>query len=111
MTSAEFDLKYRMLSFGSPFIYEIKTWRPSRVIAVREHSCGTALMTIDMDTKAVTIASVPHADLAFCSKEPSSIWTLVDGFPVASKIHQEKVNKARALVYESARRLVPPVQW
>ena len=110
MTSAEFDLKYWMLSFGSPVIYEIKTWRPSRVTAIREHPCGTATMTIDVDTKAVTVASVPHADLAFCSKEPPSILTLVDGFPVAWKIHQEKVNKARALVYEPAQRLVPPVQ-
>jgi len=56
-------------------------------------------MTIDMDTEAVTIASASHADLASCSKEPPSIWTLVDGFPVVWKIHHDKVNKARALVY------------
>jgi hypothetical protein len=110
MSSAELDLKYGMLSFGSPAIYEIKTWRPSRVTAIREHPCGTASMTIDIDTKAATIASVPHADLPFCSKEPPSIWTLVDGFPVAWKIHQDRVNKARALVYEPARRLVPPIE-
>jgi len=110
MSSAEFDLKYGMLSFGSPAVYEIKTWRPSRVTAIREHPCGTASMTIDVDTKAVTIASVPHLDLPFCTKEPPSIWKLVDGFPVAWKIHQDKVNKARALVYEPARRLIPPVQ-
>ena len=76
MSSAEFDLKSRMLYFGSPIFYEIKTWRPNRVTAIREHPCGTALMTIDVDAKTVTIVSAPHADLAFCSKEPGSTWTL-----------------------------------
>jgi hypothetical protein len=67
-------------------------------------------MIIDVDAQAITISSVSHADLASCSKEPPSIWTLVDGFPVAWKIHQDKVNKARALVHEPARRFAPPVQ-
>jgi hypothetical protein len=110
MSSAEFDLKNGGLIFGSPAVYEIKTWRPSRVTGIREHPCGTASMTIDVDAKAVTIVSVPHADLPFCGKEPASIWTLVDGFPVIWKIHQDSVNSARLLVYEPARRLVSPVQ-
>lgn len=110
MSIAEFDPKMRMLYFGSPAVYEIKTWRPNRITAIREAACGTGSMTIDVETKAVTIASVPHADLAFCPKGPPSIWTLIDGFPVTWKIHQDKVNKARALVYEPARRFVPPVQ-
>jgi hypothetical protein len=59
MSSAEFDLKFGMLSFGSPAVYEIKTWRSGRVTAIREHPCGTASMTIDLESKAVTITSVP----------------------------------------------------
>jgi hypothetical protein len=110
MSIAEFDPKSRFLYFGSPVVYEIKTWVPSRVTAISEHPCGTALMTIDVNTEAVTIVTAPHADLAFCSKEPASIWTLVDGFPVVWKLHQDRVNKARALVYEPAQRLVPPIQ-
>lgn len=61
MSSAEFDPKNGMLYFGSPAVYEIKTWS-ARVTAIREHPCGTALMTIDVDAKAVTVTSAPHAD-------------------------------------------------
>jgi hypothetical protein len=110
MSSAEFDLKTAMLSFGSPAVYEIKTWRSSRVTAIREHPCGTASMTIDLESKTVTVTSVPHADLAFCSREPPNVWTLNDGFSISWKIHRDKVNKARGLVYEPARQLVPPVK-
>jgi hypothetical protein len=110
MSSAELDMKYGMLSFASPVVYGVTTWRPSRVTAIREHPCGTASMMIDVDAKAVTITSAPHADLSFCSKEPANIWTLVDGFSVAWKIHQEKVNKARVLVYEPAHNKIPPVK-
>lgn len=104
MSGAEFDLKYGTLISPSPAIYEIKTWGPSRVTAIREHPCGTASLTVDVETKDVTIASVPHADLPFCSKGPASIWKLVDGFSIAWNIYREKYNKARALVYEPARK-------
>ncbi|HXE13026.1 MAG TPA: hypothetical protein VN633_12950 [Bryobacteraceae bacterium] len=104
VSGAEFDLKSGMLISQPPAIYEIKTWGRSRVTAIREHPCGTASLTVDVETKDVTIASVPHADLPFCSKEPANIWKLVDGFPVAWNIYREKYNKARALVYEPARK-------
>lgn len=104
MSGAEFDLKYGMLISQPPVIYEIKTWGRSRVTAIREHPCGTASLTVDVETKDVTISSVPHADLPFCSKEPANIWKLVDGFPVAWNIYREKYNRARALVYEPARK-------
>lgn len=42
------------------------------------------------------------------SKTPSA-YTLIDGGPVAMKLHQDKANKARALVYEPARKLLPAV--
>jgi hypothetical protein len=42
------------------------------------------------NTKDVTITSVPHTDLPFCSKEPPNIWKLVDGFPVAWNIYLDK---------------------
>jgi hypothetical protein len=104
MSGAEFDLKYGMLISQPPAIYEIKTWGRNRVTAIREHPCGTASLTMDLETKDVTIASVPHADLSFCSKEPANIWKLVDGFPVAWNIYREKYNTARALVFEPARK-------
>jgi len=107
MSIAEFDLKNGMLSFGSPVDYEIKTWRPNRITALREHPCGTATMAIDVDNGAVTITSVPRADLPFCSKEPTNVWTLVDGFQVAWKIYQDRASRARALVYEPSKRFVP----
>jgi hypothetical protein len=106
MSGAELDMEHGMLiSLQPPVIYEIKTWGLNRVTAIREHPCGTATLTVDVETKDVTIASIPHADLPFCSKEPASIWRLVDGFPVAWNIYREKYNKARALVYEPARKL------
>jgi hypothetical protein len=64
-----------MLYFGSPAVYEIKTWRANRVTAIREHPCETALMTIDISTKEATVTSVRHADSEFCSKEPSNVWS------------------------------------
>jgi hypothetical protein len=93
-----------MLELTPPTIFNIKTWMPSRITAIREHPCGTATLTVDVDTKDVTITGVPHAGLPFCSKEPANIWKLVDGFPVAWNIYREKYNKARALVYEPARK-------
>jgi len=34
---------------------------------------------------------------------------LDDGFSVSWKLHQDKVNKARALVYEAEKKLVPRI--
>jgi hypothetical protein len=76
-----------------------------------KHPCGSALLSIDIQTKSVVISSVPHSDLSFCSKEGPTTWRLSDdGFPIIWKLHQEKVNKAGALVYEPQRRLVPPIK-
>jgi hypothetical protein len=111
MTAAELSLRnIPMLELPPPVIYEVKTWTPSRITAIREHPCGTATLTVDVDAKDVTITSVPHTDLPFCSKEPANIWKLVDGFPVAWNIYLAKFNKARALVYEPARKLFPERQ-
>jgi hypothetical protein len=107
---AELDLRTQMLQMLdlTDFIsYEIKTWTPSRVTAIREHPCGTVTMTIDVNSQTVTIITVPHADLASCMEERPGIWTLVDGGPVAQKLNRDRINKARALVYEPARKLVP----
>jgi hypothetical protein len=96
--------------FAAPFDYSITTWGPTRVTATSEHPCGTALLSIDIPTQSVTISSVPHSDLSFCPKEGDATWSLADGFPITWKIHQDKVSKARALVYELERRLVPPIE-
>jgi hypothetical protein len=55
------------------------------------------------------ISSVPHSDLSSCAKQAATTWRLLDdGFSVSWKLHQDKLNKARALVYEAERNLVPP---
>ncbi len=110
LSTAEFSPEDSQLYFATPFDYTIATWGPTRVTATVEQPCGTALMSIDIPTKSVTISSVPHSDLSFCPKDKPSTWRLADkGFPITWKRHQEKVNKARALVYEPANKLVPPI--
>jgi hypothetical protein len=106
LIDAGFDPKMRSLTLGDT-PYEIKTWTPSRVTAIREHPCGTASMAIDVKARAVIIATVPHADLLGCMEDRPTIWTLVDGMPVARKLHQDRINRARALMYEPARKLIP----
>ena len=67
-------------------------------------------MTMDIQTKSVVISSVPHSDLSFCAKQGPTTWRLLDdGFSVSWKLHQDTVNKARAMVYEAERKLVPPI--
>ena len=72
--------------------------------------CSTALMTIDIKGEQVSIVTVPQPDELLCkraSREGPSTWKLVDGGPVAWKLGQEKMNKARMLVYRPAKRLMP----
>jgi hypothetical protein len=108
LSTAEYSPQDSQLFFATPFDYSIRTWEPTRITALSEHPCGTALMTIDIKTEAVTISSVPHADLPFCAKEGPTSWMLLDdGFPVTWKLHQDKVDAARALVFEPARKLMP----
>ena len=107
MSTAEFDPKYSQLFAPAPTIYEVKTWTPNRVTAIREHPCGSAFLTVDVATKDVTIASTPHADLPFCSKEPANIWKLADRFKITWNLHRDRYNQARALVYEPAKKMFP----
>ena len=107
LSTAEFDVKHSMLFAPAPTIYEIKTWTPNRVTAIREHPCGSAFLTVDVATKDVTIASAPHSDLPFCSKEPANIWKLADGFKITWNLHRDRYNKARELVYEPAKKMFP----
>jgi hypothetical protein len=109
LSTAEFSPEDSQLYFETPFDFSITTWAPTRVTATTEQPCGTATLSIDIQNKSVMISSIPHSDLPFCSKRPGT-WRLADdGFAITWKIHQDKVNKARALVYEPVRRLVPPV--
>jgi hypothetical protein len=103
---AGFDPKMYSLTLGDT-PYEIKTWTPSRVTAIREHPCGTASMSIDVKAQAITIATVPHADLAGCMEDRPTVWTLVDGMSIAWKRYEDRINRARALMYEPARKLIP----
>jgi hypothetical protein len=65
---ASIDLKTNLLGLNDAIYYDIKTWTPNRVTAIREHPCGTAFMTIDVKAEDVTVTSVPHADIASCPK-------------------------------------------
>ena len=102
--SASFDLNtsFLWLNFG-PVPYKVKSWTASTVTAVNVHACGTDTMTIDVAAKTVAIDSTGSC----MSKTPTS-YTLVDGGPVVLKLHQDKVSKARTLVYEPAQKLLPP---
>ena len=64
-------------------------------------------MTIDVKAQAVTVVTVPHADLAGCMEDRPTILTLVDGMPVARKLYEDRIDRARALMYEPARKLMP----
>jgi hypothetical protein len=107
MSGAEFDLKNGMLIAPAPTIFEIKTWTPGRITAIREHPCGTALLTVDVKTEDVTITSTPHADLPFCSREPADTWRLADGFKITWNLYRDRYHKARELVYEPAKKMFP----
>ena len=101
--SASFDpnTSFLWLNFG-PVPYKVRSWTANSVIAVNVHACGTDTMIIDITAKTVTI----HSTGSCMSKTPSG-YTLIDGGPVAMKLHQDKANRARALVYEPARKLLP----
>jgi hypothetical protein len=106
---AAFNPEDAHLYFYIPWDYRITTWELTRVTATNEAPCATSSMTIDIETKSVMISSVPHSDLSFCPKRGPTTWRLLDdGFSVSWKVHQDKVNKARALIYEAKRSLVPP---
>ena len=105
VNSASFDpnTSFLWLNFG-PVPYKIRLWTENAVTAVNAHSCGADTMTIDVAAKTVTIVSTGS-----CVSKTPKTYALIDGGAVAWKLHQDKVNKARALVYEPARRLLPPV--
>ena len=106
---AAFNPEDAHLYFYIPWDYRITTWEPTRVTATNEMPCVTSSLTIDMKTASAMISSVPHSDLSFCANQGATTWRLLDdGFSVSWKLHQDKVNKARALVYEAERNLVPP---
>ena len=103
--SASFDPNTSLLwlNFG-PVPYKVRSWTANSVIAVNVHACGTDTMAIEIAAKTVAIDSTGS-----CMSKTPSAYTLIDGGPVAMKLHQDKMNKARALVYEPARKLLPPV--
>src|SRR5262249_20611423 len=71
--------------------------------------CATSLMSLDLQNESLVISSVPHSDLSSCAKQGPTTWRLLDdGFSVSWRLHQNKVNKAHALVYEANKNLAPP---
>jgi hypothetical protein len=95
--------------------YRITSWSSSRVTAELQVPCFTALMTLDIKAQQVTTVTVPPRDASICTapdppttwKFHPMTWKLVDGREVAEKFTQEKMNKARKLVYPAARALLP----
>jgi hypothetical protein len=106
---AAFNPEDAHLYFYIPWHYNITTWEPTRVTATNEMPCATSSMTLDMQTESLTISSVPHSDLPSCANQRPTTWSLLDdGFSASWKLHQDKVNKAHAMVYEANKNLVPP---
>jgi hypothetical protein len=85
-----------------PDVYDVQSWSDRRIVAIAQQPCGFSLMTMDIIAKKVTVS-------IFCNERPIT-WKLVEGIPLAWKLHQDRVNKARALVYEPAKRFIPTVQ-
>jgi len=108
---ASFDLKERFLFLDDGTEYEIDSWTSSQVTATEHTPCATFLMTIDVRAEQVTIMTVPQTELSTCKgflpPDRPSTWKLVDGFPVAMKLSEDRKNAARSLVYPPARRLLP----
>jgi len=96
-----------MLNLDDLVYYDIKTWTPNRITAIQEDRCITALMTIDVSAQDVTITNVPHTDLTDCRTGGPRTWKLVDGFPVPWKLQQDRLDKARKLVYPAAEKFMP----
>jgi hypothetical protein len=79
MTAAELDLHtIPTLQLVPPTIFEIKTWTPNRITAIREHPCGTATLTVDVDAQNVTITSVliPTCHFAAKNRLTSGTWSM-----------------------------------
>jgi hypothetical protein len=109
LSIAAFNPEDAHLYFYIPWYYNITTWEPTRVTATNEMPCATSSMTLDTQTESVMISSVPHSDLPSCANQRPTTWRLLDdGFSVSWKLHQDKVNQARALVYEANKSIVPP---
>jgi hypothetical protein len=107
LSIAAFNPQDAHLYFYIPWEYSITTWEPTRITATNEMPCASSLMTLDLQAASLVISSVPHSDLSSCPKPGPTTWRLLDdGFPVSWKLHQDKVNKAHALVYEANRNLV-----
>ena len=89
--------------------YEIKTYSPERVTAIGEFPCATSTMSLDVKGQTATIVTVEHGKPPSCIdlRETPIIRRLVDGLQVAQKLNEDRVNKARALVYEPAKTLLP----
>jgi hypothetical protein len=109
INDATYNQENRFLYLDQSSEYEIDTWTPSRVTAKIDALCATSLMTVDIKGEQVSIVTVPQPDSSLCTgaRGSPSTWKLVDGFPVAWKLNQEKMNKARLLVYPAAKRLMP----
>jgi hypothetical protein len=50
------------------------------------------------------IMTVSHRGGSFCVSDKPSFWKLIDGFDVAWNLNQERINKARELLYDPARK-------
>jgi hypothetical protein len=93
---AIFDLESRSLYLDIGTEYQIDTWTP-RVTAKADAPCSTSIMTIDVKGKQVTAVTVPKPN---CTGFTQAI-------AVASKISQDRMNKARMLVYPPATQFMP----
>jgi hypothetical protein len=108
MYTAKFHLDDPFLFLELGIEYQINTWTPSRVTARLDAPCSSSLMTMDAKARHVMAVTEPKPNCTGFT--PIAPWHLVDGFSVASKLHLDRINPARALVYRPAQRLMPLLQ-
>jgi hypothetical protein len=67
-------------------------------------------MTIDIESQQVTTAIVPQPGSSTCrgfqAPDRTTTWKLENGLSIGQKLSQDKMNKARMLVYPPARKLM-----
>jgi hypothetical protein len=102
---ATFDTETGSLDFFDVASYQVQTWTPKRVTAIKEHPCGTATMSIDLTAKTVEVGVLGHKDLQFCHDASQGRWSLVDGFPVTWNIARDKQLRALELAYPASKKL------
>jgi hypothetical protein len=107
---ATYNLDTRVLLLDVAIEYRINTWTSSEVTAQAKGPCETAFMTIDIGSQQVTTVIVPQPGSSTCQgfqpPDRTTKWKLMNGLSIGQKLSQDKMSKARMLVYPPARKFM-----